>query len=73
MSDAISTDPNRYGDTHAIAELTSLSVDYLKQLRVKGGGPAFSRIGVAVRYRIGDVQAWMASKSVTSTSQREAA
>ena len=66
--------PDQYGDTGTIASFTGLSETYLRQLRVKGGGPPFSKVSTkAVRYRVGDVISWMQSKTVTSTSELEAA
>ena len=62
-------DPDLYVDTAALGGILSLSPIYLRQLRVKGGGPPFSKLSSkAVRYRVGDALAWAASKSVSSTS-----
>lgn len=64
---------DRYIPDEAAAELLSLSRSYLRKLRVYGGGPRFSTLGRAVRYRVGDLHAWAQSKTATSTSEREAA
>jgi hypothetical protein len=45
----------------------------LEKLRVYGGGPRYSKQGRSVRYRLSDLNAWMESGLVTSTSEREAA
>ena len=37
----------------------------LEQWRYLGTGPAFVRIGRSVRYRRDDVEAWLASQTVT--------
>jgi helix-turn-helix protein len=58
----------RYVDDHEAAAVLHLSETYLRQLRLKGGGPPFSKFGRAVRYRLSDLYAWAASKSVTSTT-----
>jgi len=52
------------------AEILALSRSYLKQLRVRGGGPRFMHIAAqAIRYRTGDLLDWAASKTVGSTSE----
>lgn len=63
---------DRYVDDAEAAEILSVSRSYLRQLRCKGGGPAFSSFGRSVRYSVGNLLAWAASKSATSTSTREA-
>ncbi|EJL53931.1 hypothetical protein PMI09_02796 [Rhizobium sp. CF122] len=34
----------------------------LRNLRVKGGGPAFMKVGCEVYYEVGALDAWVASK-----------
>lgn len=41
----------------------------LDRLRVMGGGPRYCKIGGAVRYRRADLDAWLESKLVSSTSE----
>ena len=67
------TATDRYVDDLEAAEILGLSRSYLRQLRLKGGGCRFSSFGRAVRYRLSDLHAWAASKTATSTSDREAA
>ena len=50
------------------ARALRLSERTLERLRVTGCGPRFIRAGRAVRYREGDLEAWVASRLVTSTS-----
>lgn len=64
---------DRYIDDVEAAEILGLSRSYLRQLRLRGGGCAFSSFGRAVRYRLSDIYAWAASKAARSTSDREAA
>jgi excisionase family DNA binding protein len=64
---------DRYVDVKEAAAVLGLSVDYLNQLRVRGGGCRFSTFGRAVRYRLSDLYAWAESKTATSTSAREVA
>lgn len=53
------------------AELLRLSPRTLERLRGSGLGPKFARMGnKSVRYRIEDVEAWVASRVVTSTSEQ---
>jgi excisionase family DNA binding protein len=43
------------------ADYLRIAHQTLANLRVKGGGPRFSRRGRIVRYRRADLDAWMAS------------
>jgi predicted DNA-binding transcriptional regulator AlpA len=49
--------------------LLCLSERTLERLRVAGTGPRFVRAGRSVRYREGDLEAWIASRVVGSTSE----
>ena len=72
-TNAPSTDDRYVTDVEA-AELLGLSKSYLKQLRGIGGGPRYAKIAdKVVRYRVQDLHAWAAKKTVGSTSEREAA
>jgi predicted DNA-binding transcriptional regulator AlpA len=51
------------------AEMLVLSERTLERLRVTGAGPKFLRIRHSVRYRPADVEAWLASRVVGSTSE----
>jgi hypothetical protein len=51
------------------AELLRLSERTLERHRVAGTGPLFVRAGRLVRYREDDLQSWIASRVVSSTSQ----
>lgn len=67
------TAQDRYLDDVEAAELLGLSRSYLRQIRLKGGGPRFCSFGRAIRYPLSELHAWAASKSASSTSEREAA
>lgn len=62
-------DPDAMLDERQVAETLNLSVFTLQRWRVKGRGPAFAKLGSAVRYRRGDVDAWLRANSFTSTSE----
>jgi len=51
------------------ARLLGLSERTLERLRVAGGGPLYVKAGRAVRYRESDLEAWIAARVVSSTSQ----
>ena len=51
------------------AELLKLSVRTVERLRVTGAGPKFLKIRNSVRYRREDVQSWIVSRLVGSTSE----
>jgi predicted DNA-binding transcriptional regulator AlpA len=70
---AVPSNPDAYVPTCAVASFLSLDDNYLRQLRLTGNGPRFSKFGRAVRYRMADVLAWAESRSVNSTSQMEVA
>ena len=50
------------------AYLMALSERTLEGLRVRGGGPVFFRLQRAVRYKRGDVVAWINKRRLQSTS-----
>ena len=56
------------------AELLRLNERTLTRLRISGAGPKFVRIGKikAVRYRPADLESWLATKIVGSTSEESA-
>ena len=57
-------------DTAGAARRLSLAESTLEKLRVTGGGPAFCKLGRRVVYRVADLDAWIASRRVRSTSER---
>ncbi len=61
-------------NTAEAAKYTGLSTATLEKLRCAGGGPRFiSYSRRAVRYRLADLDEWMAARTVGSTSERRAA
>jgi hypothetical protein len=54
------------------ADYLKLSHRTLQGYRVKGCGPAFACLGRRIIYRRTDLDAWVASHVVQSTSQRSA-
>ena len=54
------------------AALLCLSERTLERFRVSGIGPKFVRMGKSIRYRLSDVEAWIASRTVGSTSEQTA-
>lgn len=46
-------------DTTAAAATLGLSKPWLEQLRSRGAGPKFVKLGRAVRYRPEDLAAWL--------------
>lgn len=51
------------------AKHVKLGVPTMDRLRVTGGGPRFAKIGGSVRYRKADLDAWVESRLVSSTSE----
>ncbi len=64
---------DRWVDTEGAAKHVGLAVSTMEKLRVYGDGCPYSKRGRSVRYRISDLDAWMAGKLIESTSQRAAA
>lgn len=60
-------------DTEEAARHLSLAPNTLEKLRVTGGGPRFVKLGRAVRYRMADLEAYIAERVVSSTSEKVAA
>jgi len=56
------------GETDA-AKVLGLAVATLQKYRVTGGGPAFMKLGRAVRYDPRDLEEWKAQRRVRSTSE----
>jgi predicted DNA-binding transcriptional regulator AlpA len=56
--------------TPEAAEYCSSSASTFEKLRLSGGGPAYSKIGRRVVYRVEDLDAWLAANSRRSTSER---
>jgi excisionase family DNA binding protein len=52
------------------AEYLGISPNTLANLRWKGGGPAFCRLGTAIRYSKTDLDAWAAAGRRRSTSDQ---
>jgi excisionase family DNA binding protein len=55
--------------TSEAAEHVRLGKPTLERLRLIGGGPVFVRLGRAVRYRRVDLDDWLESRRVHSTSE----
>jgi len=51
----------------------SLSVSSLNKYRLTGDGPRYAKLSRRVAYRQCDLDAWLASRMRTSTSDQEAA
>lgn len=64
---------DRWVDTDEAAKHVGVAVSTMEKLRVYGEGCPYSKRGRSVRYRIADLDAWMSSRLVGSTSQRVAA
>lgn len=62
-------DPQELLRTSGAAAKTGLSVSTLNKLRCSGGGPAFLKLGRAVRYKPADLKDWLDSRRVMSTSE----
>lgn len=55
-----------------VAERLGISTRTLERYRVAGDGPRFVKMGRLVRYRADDLDAWLAGRARSSTSERDA-
>ena len=62
MSDRLQT-------TSEIADLLQVAQITLRKWRLGGSGPRFVRVGANVRYRQSDIDAWLAARTASSTSE----
>lgn len=56
-------------DTKKLAELLDTSPVTVMRFRLHGGGPPFIRFGRNVKYRMSDVEQWLAECARQSTSE----
>lgn len=56
-------------DTPEAASYVKLSSVTMERLRLKGDGPLYCKLGKAVRYRRADLDDWLASRLIRSTSE----
>lgn len=63
------TTRNLMNESQSAAYLGSLTAKTLQAWRVRGGGPAFIKVGRLVRYRQSDLDAWIESRRHESTSK----
>ncbi len=56
-------------DQREAAALLKLSTRSMERMRLTGAGPRFVRCGYSVRYRVEDLEAWVAARIVGSTSE----
>ena len=71
IEDVVRDLPQRNLKTEEAAEVLGVSGRYLEDLRYRGGGPQFIRLGRrCVRYRPRDLARFIAERTVCSTSDR---
>lgn len=61
---AVSTDPivPAYVTTEGAAAYTALAASTLETMRNRGDGPRYIRVGRAIRYRVADLDRYMAAQ-----------
>ena len=52
-----------------VQNIFGISQRFLESAAVKGGGPAYCKIGRNVRYRVADLRQWIEAQRVNSTSE----
>jgi predicted DNA-binding transcriptional regulator AlpA len=56
--------PGRLLNEHDVARITGLSVGTVRRYRLLRQGPKYLKLNAAVRYRLSDLEAWLASRPV---------
>lgn len=56
-------------DTKTLAKFLNTSPITVMRFRLHGDGPPFFRIGRSVKYRMSDVEDWLATRERRSTSE----
>lgn len=51
-------------DTSDVARFLGVASNTLEKWRIQGRGPAYHRVGVFIRYRQSDIDAWLAGQRV---------
>jgi excisionase family DNA binding protein len=64
-------EPTVYDET-AAAHFMGVSIRTVQSWRLKGGGPAYMKLGRSVRYRRETLEAFMAASERSHTSQKVA-
>ena len=59
-------------DTPEAAAYVRLSPVTMERLRLTGDGPRYAKLGKSVRYRAIDLDAWLESRLIASTSEKAA-
>ena len=64
------TQPEQLLETKVIAEYMGTTPQNLAQMRYRGTGPKFIKLGArSVRYRWSDVEAWIEANTLTQSDQ----
>lgn len=56
-------------DQLAMCRMLGITTKTAETWRVRGRGPRFIKVGSLVRYRKADIQAWLTSRTASSTSE----
>jgi len=59
----------QYLNAKETAKTLCTSPQRLANLRFAGTGPAYSKIGTAIRYRLSDIEEYMDSKKITPSKE----
>lgn len=61
---------DEYLSTEQAAELLGTSVAVLGNLRYRGGGPVFAKVGARVIYKRSDIAEWIDANRYSRTGQK---
>lgn len=63
------TEPDELLNQSKVAKILGVTEKFLEARRCRGGGVPYIRVGRLVRYKKSDVDAWIDSRRVSSTSE----
>jgi excisionase family DNA binding protein len=63
------TDLDELLNQSKVAKILGVTEKFLEARRCRGGGVPFIRVGRLVRYRRSDIEAWLESRRVSSTTE----
>ena len=70
FTNATGADSDALLNQSQVAKILGTTEKFLEARRCRGGGPSFIRVGRLCRYRRSDIDQWVESRRVSSTSQK---
>lgn len=65
----MSVEPEPFLTPGDLERITKRNIRFWARKRREGDGPYFYRVGARIRYRISDVEAWLAERKYSTTAE----